>query len=269
MDQRSTSFADAFEAFVEHGGERATSAYIEWEARKTLRAAGVVDFVKSFTHERLYRISRDDLNKVIDTTDHPLREIWPRRNKRDQEAVDLVADADVAWSFMQVFHMYVEAQGLPTWQAFRSFLVGDGLKYIWGPYKEQLEYDQQPLNLKHQALVRDGTAWRLGNMYYSALREVDILISLGEQGIAAQYHVLADALFAVDFWCGSRLASVYIQNPDFKSVDGGGRKTRPQELFRNSHFTFCDFAIQKQKVSGKFWPVSARTIEDIARFFKV
>jgi hypothetical protein len=265
-DQR-TSFADAYSAFVENGGERAAGIYREWEMRADLRAAGVIDFVKGFTHERLYRIDRDELNRVVAQTKHPLRDIWPRKRKRDQEAVDLVADADVPWSFMQVFHMYLEAHGLPTWQAFRSFLAGDGIEYIWGPYKRQLNFDADPEDVEHRSLVSDGTAWRLGNMYYSALREIDILVSLREKGIMANYHVLPDALFAADFWCGNRIASVYIQNPDFKSVDGSGRKGRPQEIFRDTRFTCRDFAIIKQKVAGHYWPVSSATVDKIAGFF--
>ncbi|MFZ1125722.1 MAG: hypothetical protein WAN59_11350 [Candidatus Baltobacteraceae bacterium] len=257
------SFDDAYRLFVDRGGPAARKVYDRWESRKDLRDAGVINFVKAFKHERLFAITRHEFDDVVKNTTHPLKQITPK-NERDLKAIRLVENADVPWSFMQLFHGYVERDGLPTWQTFRMWIMGEGAPLLWAPYKEQLGFREADHATKQ--LIRDGTAWRLGNAYYSALREIDIIVSLGDAGLPVSYHLLADALFSVDFWRGNRFVSVYIENPQFKSLEGGGRKSRPEDIYRQPQFYCNDFEIQKQQVHGKYWPVAASTVAQIAAF---
>jgi hypothetical protein len=257
------SFADAYRFFVEQGGDPAKEIYDKWEARADLREAGVVEFVKTFTHKRLFSIPRHEFDDVVKNSEHPLKRLSPK-NERDLTAIKLVENANAPWSFMQLFHGFVEREGLPTWQKFRTWLMHEGASYLWAPYKEQLGFREADETKKQ--MIRDGTAWRLGNAYYSAQREIDIIISLRDAGLLVNYHLLADALFAVDFWRGNRLVSVYIANAQFKSVEGSGRKTRPENLYKPPQFACADFEVKKQQVHGHYWPVAATTVDKIAIF---
>ncbi|MBM85285.1 MAG: hypothetical protein CMM47_04610 [Rhodospirillaceae bacterium] len=48
--------------------------------------------------------------------------------------------------------------------------------------------------------IEDAVRWRLGKFYYSAVREVDLLISINAAGIPLKYHLVADVLLRVDYW---------------------------------------------------------------------
>ncbi|MHB8462586.1 MAG: hypothetical protein ACYDA1_08070 [Vulcanimicrobiaceae bacterium] len=258
------TYADAYDLLVEHGTNESRKKFSEWEARPDLCAAGVVSFVKSFCHEYLFEISREQFDEVSKLTAHPLGNVSPDV-VADKEAIALVEDLDTPWSFMQLFHDYVEThRRLPTWQAFRSWLCGEAKERLWQPYQEMLDW--KSLSSDQRKVVGRGIAWRLGNAYYSALREVDILISLRDADVQLSYHILADALYAVDFWSAAHLISVYIPNARYKDDGHGGRKARPDVIFRDSAFDYDDFAIRKQRVHGKYWPVSATTAVQIALF---
>ena len=165
---------------------------------------------------------------------------------------------------MQLFHRFLEHDGLPTWQSLCTWLAGDGADYLWTPYRQQLGFEQSTDAEKQ--MIRDGTAWRLGNSYYSALREIDIMISLRDAGLPMKYYMLADALFAVDFWRENRLVSVFIDNEQFKSIDGNGRKLRPERIFGSPQYYCRDFEIFKRRTFGNYWPVAKSTILSIADF---
>ena len=226
MSDQIVSFDEAYSIFVDRGGDAAKDIYARWEARADLRAAGVVDFVKTFEHRRFFSISRDAFNDVVKHSEHPLRRLSPK-NARDREAIRLVENANVPWSFMQLYHRFLEHDGLPTWQSLRTWLAGDGADYLWTPYRQQLGFEQSTDAEKQ--MIRDGTAWRLRNSYYSALREIDIMISLRDAGLPTKYHMLADALFAVDFWRENRLVSVFIDNEQFKSSTETAESYDPKE----------------------------------------
>jgi hypothetical protein len=257
------TFAQAYKRFVADADPGAENIFSRWENRQDLVKAGVVDFVKSFQHERLFAITRAEFDKVVKDTQHPLGRIDPKV-ERDLQGIRTVESASTPWSFMQLFHDYVERYGLPTWQQFREWLTGPRRDALWGPYEEQsgfLDADREK-----STLIRIGMAWRLGNAYYSALREVDILITFGDAGFPVLYHLLPDALFAVDLWRYNRFASVYIPNAQFKSIEGAGRKVRPETIYSRPDFYCQDFPIQKQAVHGKYWPVAGTTIAKIAIF---
>ncbi len=260
------TFAQAYKRFVSDAGPGAENTFSRWENREDLIKAGVVDFVKSFEHERLFAITRAEFDKVVKETQHPLGRIDPKV-ERDLKGIRMVEDASTPWSFMQLFHDYVERCGLPTWQQFHEWLTGPRRDALWGPYEEQSGL--RGADPEKSSLIRTGMAWRLGNAYYSALREVDILISFGDADFPVLYHLLPDALFAVDLWRYNRFVSVYIPNAQFKNIDGTGRKVRPQKIYSKPDFYCRDFPIQKQSVHGKYWPVAGTTIAKIAIFLSL
>lgn len=258
------SYDEAYDAFVTRGTDLSREQFHEWETRQDLADAGVIDFVKGLTHEYLFTIPRNEFDRVVQTTEHPLSDVTPK-DATDKAAIDLVANADTPWSFMQVFHDYLQTKkSVPTWQDLRRFITEEVPDRLWSPYQEQLDWNGR--DARGRWFVGRGIRWRWGNMYYSALRELDILISLRDGGVPLKYHVLVDALFAVDFWRDDRLMSVYIPNPQYKDDAEGGRKRRPEVTFASSRFTHDNFIIEKRPVHGVYWPVAESTLNDIREF---
>lgn len=258
------SYEETVEEFVTHGTTFSREQFAEWESKCRLIDSGVVSFVKGFTHEHLFSVSRAEFQRVTRETVHPLGNVNPK-NSIDKQAIALVANVDTPWSFMQLFHDYVETKKcVPTWQALKKWLTTDAKARLWEPYQEQLHWKKRDAKARHFA--GRGIQWRWGNMYYSALRELDILIGLRDMEVQLKYHVLADALFAVDFWKQKRLVSVYIPHSQYKDDQEGGRKRRPEVTFAGSSFEYGNFPIRKRKDFGVYWPVAAETLNDIAQF---
>ncbi len=72
--------------------------------------------------------------------------------------------------------------------------------------------------------------WRIGNYYYSFLREIHLLSILRETGLDLLFHPLADALFRVDAWLGDLVLSLYVGNARYRTVTGTGRKLAAREI---------------------------------------
>jgi hypothetical protein len=72
--------------------------------------------------------------------------------------------------------------------------------------------------------------WRLGNAYYSVLHELYVLSVLREARVAAEYHVLVDAPFRVDFWAGDTVISLFVENDRCRDAAGAGGKLRPESI---------------------------------------
>lgn len=258
------TFQNACDEIVSRANQSGLRRFADWESRSDLVQAGVVEFVKGFKHEVLFSITRDAFDDVVKNTKHPLGTIKPDEENY-KPGIALVENLDTPWSFMQLFHKFVEEKKhLPTWQEFKKYLNGEAKPYLVGPYMKKLHYSAA--NAEKRSDIRIGLLWRLGNAYYSALREIDIMISLRDAGLQMKYHLLVDALFAVDLWRGSDMVSVFIPNARYKEVGDGGRKPRPEEYLPDSIFRCRNFAIAKQRVFGKYWPVSATTVAKIAIF---
>ena len=83
--------------------------------------------------------------------------------------------------------------------------------------------------------------WRLGNAYYSMLRELYVLAVLRQAGLPVEYHVIADALFRVDFWVGDVVISLFVTNPEFRDATGAGRKELPSSILSDCDaFSFVE-----------------------------
>jgi hypothetical protein len=190
----------------------------------------------------VYAISPRDVENACAETRHALS--WPR----DRGGAGLrrsVADAvrPVAnWhpNFPIVHSLYSATEHLrrpPLW---------DELITMWreeGPLRHMLGL---PARRAVNAAIADGYSpaeaeeamwWRLGNAYYSLLRELYVLAVLREAGVPAEYHVLADALFRVDFWAGDTVISLFVENERYKNASGGGRKL-PARSILGDHPSF-------------------------------
>lgn len=106
--------------------------------------------------------------------------------------------------------------------------------------------------------------WRLGNSYYSMLRELYVLAVLREGGLAVEYHVIADALFRADFWLGDTVISLFVSNTRYRDGGGGGRKQHPREILGD--YPGFRFADMPRLTRHEYGTVHLPSRSEIARF---
>lgn len=85
--------------------------------------------------------------------------------------------------------------------------------------------------------------WRIGNAYYSFLREAYVMAELRSRRLDVRSHPLADALFHVDCWVGDVNIELCIGNRQFRA-GGLGRKTASSELLSDAEPRFRTLQIE-------------------------
>jgi hypothetical protein len=175
--------------------------------------------------------------------------------RRDGEAVSAIVDWHPDFAFTHVFHVCTEQMGkLPTYQEFRDYSWNTplGLKMIGNPAREKLSevaFSEIP-----EWLARAAVRWRIGNAYYSFLREVYTVVELRSRGVDLRVHPLADALFRVDAWTRSRALSLLVGNKKFRQGETSGRKKTPQQLLADVDPPF-EFSVIELKAATVFGSV--------------
>jgi hypothetical protein len=128
----------------------------------------------------------------------------------------------------------------PLWHELREFWRSDDqAQLMLGlPARQCVGQAIRAGALQHDA--EEAMWWRLGNAYYSCLREMYVLAVLREAGVPAQYHVIADALFRADFWAGDTIISLYVANAKFRDGAGGRKRSARSLLGDFAGFRFAD-----------------------------
>ncbi|MYW97457.1 hypothetical protein G3I59_44315 [Amycolatopsis rubida] len=213
----------------------------------------VVDLVTRHRTAELYRLTLDDVRRVCTSTDHALGNV----ERRKAESVAKARDWWPKFAFTHVMHHYLEQQQeLPTWQHLRQYLLGtdEGMFLLGNDATElsnELLHDGVP-----QDLARDAIQWRVGNAYYSFLREVYTIVTLRSRGLDVRVHPLADALFRVDAWMDNTVISLFVENENYRRQKGlppTGRKDRPSDLLRGAlqPFRFYDIELGRATAWGE------------------
>lgn len=238
------TFADCFNHLMTHASSRGRHAYREWEQRPGY--GEVVAFVKGFSHTYIYSVTSTEIADVIKLSDHALGDV------QSHEAIELIENFTTPFAFQHLFHWYLEYHcKVPTWFEFRDWMVEGPAAPHWHlRLKEFLEREGGAFTRQQWSRA---AKWRLGKVYMSNLRELDLMTRLREAGLTPQYHLLADVLLRVDFWHRNVLVCVYFSNPRYRSK-AAGRKVRALDFFPASdkHFTVLDVEIQRQGF-GNVW----------------
>jgi hypothetical protein len=209
----------------------------------------------------LYDQTPDAVLDVCRRTEHALGNV----SKSVVSQVESVRDWHPNFAFTHVLHLAVERTGkLPTFGEFRDFCRDEpaGQTTLWRPAQEML--DRVALGTD-RSIARDAVRWRIGNAYYSFLREAYVLAVLRASGLLAEVHPLADALFRVDLWVGDINVSLYIGNAMFRS-GAAGRKDRPEDVLGDSDppFRFHSVQLPTQHRFGEVHLPSRERIEQSA-----
>ncbi|MBB2914648.1 hypothetical protein FHS43_005960 [Streptosporangium becharense] len=233
-------------------------ALADWRATPA-KMYTVVPFVEAHETSFVYQLGPGDVEHVCRTTDHALGEV----KRANAERVRAIVDWHPDFAFMHVLHYTVEAtRELPTWQRFNEFAHDDpqANSMLWRPAQEEVQRVTSSFGIS-RTIVRDAMRWRVGNAYYSFLREVYVVTHLRAAGLDVRVHPLADALFRVDFWCGRTACSLLVQNSKFHK-DDQGRKRQTSELLSGATPPFQFHKIQLEKAS-KFGVVHLPSAEQV------
>lgn len=241
------TFADAYHEIAEPSIK--ARALLTWWRRKY---ASIVPAVESFVHEKLFEISSADVQATLDRGTHALGDI------RKESELKVVEDLPMPPTAVQdLFHLFLETRGaLPTWPEFRDFLHDPRQKKLFlDPWWQVL---RPRLRGYSRERVGDAIQWRLGRMYYSNLREIDMLARMREQhDLNLKYHILADVRLRTDFWIDDANISVFLSNERYR----GNRKTRKnkaEDLLadRRPPARFFEIEFPNQYDFGKLYRVS-------------
>lgn len=230
--------------------ERAAARLSAWQADS--RKAEVRPFVMAHVTSTLYSLDIAEIERVARLTDHALEGVDQRGigiKKSDAIRIQQVQDWHPDFAFTHVLHAQLEqGRGLFTFQEFRTACgtPGANARRMLG----------DPAWLLHGGLVgahgdvptRNALRWRIGNAYYSFLRELYAIAALRDAGLDVRYHPLADVLFRVDGWVGETNINLFVLNRRFRGADQGGarsqgRKVPSSDILRDARPPFRDLSI--------------------------
>ncbi len=147
---------------------------------------------------------------------------------------------------------------------FRGWLNGPVAAFFVAPLLEYVGWDLADKQRK-EALKR-AFRWRLGKFYYSAMRELDLIVRLqSEFDLPIRYHLLADVLLRTDFWLDDNVICIYFSNPRYREGQLGRKP--PAERFlgmATPRFKIHHVEVERQGF-GKFWTTSDSSLEQLAK----
>ena len=205
----------------------------------------VVPVVEAHESAVVYQLTMDAVQSVCERTEHALGQ-----SRRDvAERVSVVRDWHPDFAFTHVMHYVLERLGhLYTYQEFREFTkIDDGARSMLRDPAVRIVHEAEQLGFDNDD-ARSAVRWRVGNAYYSFLRELHVLVHLRDADVDAHLHPLADALFRTDLWVDDVIVSLYIGNAFFRK-GAVGRKRTPEEILGDAHppfrFTAIELPIQR------------------------
>ncbi|MGV9411749.1 hypothetical protein ACWDOP_17695 [Nocardia sp. NPDC003693] len=252
---KTTSSLEVVRQFT--GGEIARKEFDWWTGRDG--CDHVIQTVMAHTTSVPYEVAADDIVRL--QTKHPLG----NARRTEAEAVASIRDWFPDFAFAHLFHLMLEEyKRLFTWQEFYEWAQSAPVRgWLWMPAQEAVARAKAEGFSSQQA--HDAMRWRVGNFYYSFLRELHVLAALRERGLPMQFHPLADALFRADAWCGNALLELFIGNPRYKSGSHGGRKRRTEDYFADQpSFKVVRFEMQLQRTYGRVHVPSVDQIDRCA-----
>ncbi len=181
------------------------------------------------------------------TFGHPLKHITATAAYRQVKIRDWFPE----FAMVHLFHFLLEEKGdLFSYEEFREFCKFDEAGILFSRQAQDKVRDLVTREGEDEEAARNAMAWRVGNGYYSFLRELYLVAKLRESGLDARIHPLADALFRVDAWCGNATVEMFVANANFKEGQTGRKKTPAYYLEDQRGFSFVRMQMAPQHGFG-------------------
>jgi hypothetical protein len=224
-----TTASDVVERFAVT--PRARRELTKWQNRSGQRH--VVDHVNAHVATVAHRLDVEAVQDTCRATEHALGEA---RRKRS-ESVTAIRDWRPDFAMTHVYHYALETLGrCYTYQGFREFCDTDPIAHrmLWAPAEAAIQDAVAAGTAPSRA--REAMRWRIGNSYYSWLRETYTITYLRAAGLDMRVHPLADAVFRVDGWLGRCVLVLYIKNKDFRDGTAGRKSAAADVLGDGFHY---------------------------------
>lgn len=212
-------------------------AFESWKSDP--RRAQVAPQVLAHQNTVLANSTSAAIRQVALTTEHALGDT----RRADGESLRRIVDWHPNFAMTHVLSFISESLNrVPTYQEFREAArTPEFRSMLWEPAQRVIAAESE--HGPNVRLARAGMRWRIGNSYYSFLREAYVMACLRERGVEVRSHPLADALFHVDFWVGDVNVDLYIGNQKFRQ-GRSGRKQAAAELLSDAEPRFKSVAIE-------------------------
>ena len=180
--------------------------------RQDPRRVEVAPAVIAHHADVVQQLSPTDVEDLCRRTEHALGEV----KSRDAASIESIRDWHSPFATLHVLHFVTEQAGLlPTWEEFRSAVEKSPFRSMSRDPADAAV--QRAIAEGHDpAAARGAMRWRIGNFYYSFLREQYVQAILRDEGHDVRQHPLADVLFRVDFWIEDTNFDLFIGNHLFR-----------------------------------------------------
>jgi hypothetical protein len=268
VPQTTSGFADLV-AFLTSKDSSRISELNTWIAtRQREYGAKVFDPLlekyKAFSHSFLFQIQPEDIrNDLAEINRYP--EEHALGTVRWNNAFKPIADASGPPPLCFAFHILLEHyRRIPCWTQFFRFVEKHPI-FFHDFFFKTVGYDRNDPRYDMSIMSGDMGAlrWRLGNAYYSFVKETYLLANLRHTyGIDARYHFLLDVEWKADIYAGDVLLEIYIGNNAYKAGNFDGRKMRCRNKNRGCNVLELQSGIDN--VFGKVWLPSKNDMLNIA-----
>jgi hypothetical protein len=257
VSQTTSGFADLV-AFLTSKNSSRISELNTWIAtRQREYGAEVFDPLlekyKAFSHSFLFQIHPEDIrDNLAEISKH--REEHALGTVRWNNAFKPIADASGPPPLCFAFHILLEHyRHIPCWTQFFDFVEKNPM-FFHDFFFKTVGYDRADPRYDMRIMSGDMGAlrWRLGNAYYSFVKETYLLASLRHTyGIDARYHFLIDVEWKADIYAGDVLLELYIGNKAYKADNFSGRKVRCRD--KNKGCKVLQLESDIEEIFGKVW----------------
>ena len=160
------------------------------------------------------------------------------------EKITPIRDWNPNYAFTHVLHHTTATLGhLPTWQEFRHTAQThpEIRPMLWEPAQQAIHNATQQGHNPQEA--KNAMQWRIGNSYYSFIREAYIIAQLHDAGLQPKYHPIVDTLFKVDLWVQNTNINLYIGNKIYRNTHQG-RKITSEQILNDARPPYKNINIQ-------------------------
>ena len=228
---------------LQHFTKRSPNAHKKYKNwLNTPNKKPVIQLVMNHTTTTYENLTTQQIQHIAQTTEHALG----TTNTQQAHQTTPIRDWNPNYAFIHTLHHITETiKHLPTWQEFKHIAqTHPTIKpMLWEPAQHAIHTATQHGYTPQQA--QNAMRHRIGNAYYSFLREAYVHATLREHNIHTHYHPLADALFRVDLYTNTTNINLYIGNKTYKN-NNTGRKTSSQQLLQDANPPFKTINLQLQ-----------------------
>lgn len=253
-----------FESFVFAGGSASVARLILWNVRRQGAQWGPVkQFLRKLKHDTLHGLAVEEVEVVAGLlpgkpTTHALADLRPGDGQFGG-----VAEFCPPFAIEYLLHDCLETLGrVPRWSDVKRYLFVEHRERYILPFLHEFGLVSGTLEARVGSPHFAALQWRIGNAYYSLIREIHLLTTLRQRyGLDVRYHVLADVEYKADLVAGDVLVAIYVPNGRYR--DGhAGRKMSVTSA--NPGRRTLEVRVQVRKDFGRPWLVTEESVKSVA-----